>query len=193
MDIETGYTTQLKPAITIFSVIYRQVLNWIRAGAFSILKDIEQGIFIYLIVGYYLKTGIMKSNMKFVSIHINFLSEEGDVHWEKEKKKKGRRKSDVIKEKHQQCINPGNRVERMELLSRGMGESQVSHQNTSWLWVNYPTPLFKIQEDAQIAKWIIKCKIWKVALFYILLGLSLVKSVLSFAFRKESQKIIKCA
>lgn len=44
------------------------------------MKDIEQGIFIYLIVGYYLKNGIMKSNMKFVSIHINFLSEEGDVH-----------------------------------------------------------------------------------------------------------------
>lgn len=52
-----------------------------------------------------------------------------------------------------------------------------------------PALLFKIQEDAQIAKCIIKCEIWKVALFYILLGLSLVKSVLSFSFREESQRL----
>ena len=107
--METGHTTQLKPAITICLWWFP---NWIRAGAFSILKD-SQDNFVYLIVSYNTKNGVMISNMKFVLIHINFLSEEVDMHWEKEKKKKGRRNSDVIKEKHQQCINPENHREKM--------------------------------------------------------------------------------
>lgn len=95
----------------------------------------------------------------------------------------------MIKEEHKQYISLRNQVEQWGSLSREREKPRCQTKTQPNYKLTILSLLFKILEEALIAKWIIKCKIWKVALFYILLGQPLLKSVFSFAFRKDSQNI----